>query len=187
MRLIARLLATGFMMATVFAHAADPVREFRKSPDGKYFVAWFDQDVGKILGEMRSVVLCASDDSAPLFSFVSMPRYTDAAWNPSSTRCIIADAPDNGGPVVWLLVKTGEGSWNPVEIKPFASLSKDFYNAPKNTSLFRPSLLKIEWLSDTKIRFRGYCNSGTYLMTMDVTEPDKTPELEKLSDKWLEE
>ncbi|MEZ0274961.1 MAG: hypothetical protein ACAH88_08655 [Roseimicrobium sp.] len=187
MRTIARLIATVLMMASVFAYAAEPVREFRKSPDGKYLVAWFDQNVGEPLGDMRSVVLCASDDSAPLFSFVSMPRYTDAAWNPSSNRCIIADAPDNAGPVIWLLVRTGNGSWNPAEIKPFASLEKEFYSKPPTSTLFRPSLLKIEWLSDTKIRFRGYCNSGTYLMTMDAAEPDKAAEIEKLSDKLLEE
>jgi hypothetical protein len=187
MRLIACLIASGFMVATVLAHADEAVREIRHSPNGKYLVAWFDQDTGEPLRHMRSVVLCASDDSAPLYSFVTNPRYTDAAWNPSSNRCIIADAPDNGGPIIWLLLKTGDGTWRPVQLDPFASLEKDFYSKPRTSTLFRPSLLKIEWLSDTKVRFRGYCNSGTYLMTMDAAAPDKPAEIEKLSDKLLRE
>lgn len=192
MRFIPRLLAMGLTLTPMFVPAGEPKCEFRQSPDKKHLVAWFDQNVGKPLGEMRSVVLCASDDAAPLFSFVSVPRYTDAAWNPSSDRCIIADAPDNGGPVVWLVQKNSRGDWSPGQLDPFASLAADFYSQqsdgkqPRST-LFRPSLLKIEWLTDTKIRFRGYCNLGTYLMTMDTASPDTAAKVERLSDKLLEE
>ncbi|RBP44456.1 hypothetical protein DES53_104277 [Roseimicrobium gellanilyticum] len=185
-RSIIQLLILGFVM-TVLAHGGEPVREIRHSPDKKYLVAWFDQDVGEPLRDMRSVVLCASDDSAPLFSFVSNPRYTDAAWNASSNLCIIADAPDNGGPVIWLLRMNEKGDWQPEVLDPFASLSKEFYDIPDRASLFRPSLLKIEWLSETKVRFRGYCNLGTYFMTVDTTMPGKAAEVEKLSDKLLRE
>jgi hypothetical protein len=187
MRFIAQLVSMGLIMTPVLLPASGPKCKVRHSPDKKHLVAWFDQDVGQPLRDMRSVVLCASDDSAPIFSFVSIPRYTEAAWNPSSDRCIIADAPDNAGPVIWLLQKNSRGDWNPGLLEPFASLEKEFYDKPAQTSLFRPSLLKIEWLSDTKIRFRGYCNLGTYLMTMDTASPETAAKVEKLSDKLLQE
>jgi hypothetical protein len=192
MRFIVQLFAMGWLMTPVLLSASEPKCEIRHSPDKKHLVAWFDQDVGQPLRDMRSVVLCASDDSTPLFSFVSIPRYTKAAWNPSSDRCLIADAPDNAGPVVWLLQKNSKGDWSPSLLEPFTSLATEFYNKqsegkePRST-LFRPSLLKIEWLTDTKIRFRGYCNLGTYLMTMDTASPDTAAKVEKLSDKLLEE
>jgi hypothetical protein len=45
----------------------------------------------------------------------------------------------------------------------------------------------MEWLSDTKVRFRAYCNTGTYFLTMDTDCPDEPPVEEKLSDKLLKE
>ena len=43
-------------------------------------------------------------------------------------------------------------------------------------SSHRSSFSKIEWLSDTQVQFRGFCNSGTYLLTVDAAAPDKVPE-----------
>ena len=71
-----------------------------------------------------------------------------------------------------------------IKIEPFATLYEAFRKTdPDVHHLFRPSILKIEWLSDSKLRFRGYCNIGTYLITMDAASPSKAPETQKLSEK----
>ncbi len=97
------------MRASAYQPVAPPVREIRPSPDGKFFVAWLDHDAGPPVGVLRAIVLRHATDQESLFSFVSSPRYTEAVWNPSSTRCVIADAPDNGGPRTWLLSKPPRG------------------------------------------------------------------------------
>lgn len=184
-----RHLRSVLMQVSAYQPVAPPVREIRPSPDGKFFVAWLDHDAGPPIGEIRSIILRYTTDQESLFSFVSSPRYTDAAWNPSSTRCVIADAPDNGGPRTWLVSKPPEGQddWVARKIDPFAAVYKAFRQAdPEVYHLFRPSFLKIEWLSETKVRFRGFCNTGTYQLTVDATAPDKEPETVKLSDGLLE-
>ena len=171
------------MRVSAYEAVAPPVREIRPSPDGKFFVAWLDHDAGPPIGVIRSIMLRYTTDQESLFSFVSSPRYTDAVWNPSSTRCVIADAPDNGGPRTWLVSKPPEGKddWKARKIDPFAVLEKAYYHADPKNNLFRPWFSKIEWLSDTRVQFRGGCNSGTYLLTMDTTTPDKAPKAQKLS------
>ena len=52
--------------------------------------------------------------------------------------------------------------------------------------LWRPSILKISWISDTTVCFHAYCNLGTYLITIDTKEADKNPVSKKLSDELLE-
>ncbi|MCW1924017.1 hypothetical protein OKA05_15725 [Luteolibacter arcticus] len=173
-----------------FKVAAPPTREIRSSPDGKMFVAWVDHDLGPPLGEIRSIFLRYAIDQDTLFSVVSSPRDTQAAWNPSSSRCVIADAPDNGGPRTWLAVHKSpdEWEWQTRLIEPFRELEKKFRESdPEVHQLFRPSFLKIEWLSNTKVRFRAYCNTGTYFLTLDTDRPDEPPVEEKLSDKFLKE
>jgi hypothetical protein len=169
---------------------APPVREIRRSPDGKMFVAWADQQLGPPFGEIRSIFLRYASDQDTLFSVVSSPRDTKAAWNPSSSRCVIADAPDNGGPRTWLAVHESPdvGEWKTRMIEPFRELERKFRESdPEVHHLFRPSFLAIEWLSDTKVRFRAYCNTGTYFLTFDTDRPDEAPVEEKLSDEFLKE
>ena len=130
---------------------------------------------------VRSVVVLP----APLrpSSMVSSPRGTQAAWNPSSTRCVIADAPDNGGPVTWLVSKGEFGEWVSRKIDPFSVIEKAYYKTDKPPRHpLRPAFSKIEWITDTKVRFRSHCNSGTYLLTVDVTALKKPPETQKISD-----
>jgi len=167
-----------------------PTREIRRSPDGKMFVAWADHQLGPPLGEIRSIFLRYANDQDTLFSVVSSPRDTKAAWNPGSSRCVIADAPDNGGPRTWLAIHESPDvwEWKTRMIDPFRALEKRFRDAdPEVHHLFRPSILGMEWLSDTKVRFRAYCNTGTYFLTFDTDRPDEAPVEEKLSDEFLKE
>jgi hypothetical protein len=176
------------LVSNALAIAEEPEREIRRSPDGRYFVGWFDYDAGAPFGMIRPIVFRSATDPYNIFSLVSSPRYTDASWNPASSRCVIADAPDNGGPKTWLVYQKTPQEWATREIAPFAALENEFYKAdPKVTHLFRPSILKITWLSETEVQFRGYCNSGTYLITVDTAQPKDPPTAKKLSDAWLEE
>lgn len=168
--------------------AQELAREVRASPDGRHYAGWFDHDAGAPFGPMRVVVVRSVPDGYDLFSLVTMPRYTDAAWNAASTRCVVADAPDNGGPRVWLIDQLAPGESAPKELDPFATLNAAFRKAdPGVRHLFRPSILSISWLSATHVRFRGYCNTGTYLITIDTTKMEQPPAIEKLSDDFLRE
>ncbi len=91
------------MLSLSAAGAEDDVREIRKTPDGLFYAGWFDHDAGLPIGIIRPVVVRSATDSQDIFSFVTSPRVTKAAWNAASNRCVIADAPDNGGPGVWLV------------------------------------------------------------------------------------
>jgi hypothetical protein len=177
------------MQVGAYQPVTPPTREIRRSPDGKVFVAWVDHDLGPPLGQIRSIFLRYSSDQDTLFSVVSSPRDTKAAWNPASSRCVIADAPDNGGPRTWLAVHKSpeDWEWKTRPIDPFRELEKKFRDSdPEVHHLFRPSFLGIEWLSDTKVRFRAYCNTGTYFLTLDTDRPDEPAVAEKLSDEFLE-
>lgn len=182
------VLAALLLLALAPASAQEVVREVRPSPDGRHFAGWFDHDAGAPFFPSRVIVVRSVPDGRDLFSLVSMPRYTDAVWNAASTRCVIADAPDNGGPKVWLIHPLTTGESTPQEFDPFATLHEAFRKTdPGVRHLFRPSILSITWLSDTHVRFRGYCNIGTYLMTIDTTKLEQPPTLEKLSDDLLKE
>ncbi|MDB6152957.1 MAG: hypothetical protein JWL90_1410 [Chthoniobacteraceae bacterium] len=180
------VLVFAVLFSVTFTSAQEPVRQVRRSPDGLYFAGWFDHDAGAPFGSVRAVVFRSATDSYDIFSFVSTPRYTEAAWNPASTRCVIADAPDNAGPTTWLIYQRGPGKWDSRKLDPFATVYAAFAKSDAR-HLFRPSILKIEWLSDVKVRFRGYCNTGTYLFTIDTALPDNPPETTKLSAAWLDE
>lgn len=188
MHISATFSLVAVVLSSTLAGAQDPAREIRRSPDGRYYVGWFDYDAGPPFGIIRPVVVRSASDPYDIFSFVSVSRSTDAAWNAASTRCVIADAPDNGGPKTWLVYQKTPQEWVTVKIDPFETLYAAFRKTdPEMDHLFRPSILKIEWLSDSKVRFRGYCNIGTYLITMDTASPSKSPETQKLSDQWLDE
>lgn len=178
------------METSAYEIASPPTREIRRSPDGKVFVAWVDQELGPPLGTVRSIFVRYAVDQDTLFSVVSSPRDTKAAWNPSSSRCVIADAPDNGGPRTWLVVRKSpdEWAWQSRAIDPFQELYKEFRKSDSQVRhLFRPSILKMEWTSESKVVFRAWCNTGNYLLTMDMDKPDEAPVAEKLSDKFLDE
>ncbi len=188
MRLAATFSLLAVVLSSALGNAQEPDREIRRSADGRYFVGWFDHDAGPPFGPIRAVVVRSTSDRYDIFSFVSFPRYTDAAWNPASDRCVLADAPDNGGPKTWLIYQKSPHEWASREIDPFATLYEAFSKAdPEARHVFRPSILKITWLSDTQVRFRGYCNSGTYFITVDTAVPEQPPAIKKLSDDLLEE
>lgn len=167
--------------------APEPTREIRRSPDSRYFVGWFDYDAGSPIGLIRPVVVRSASDPFDIFSFVSVPRYTDAAWNAASTQCVIADAPDNGGPKTWLVYQKTPQEWATRELEPFATLYEAFRKTdPEVRHLFRPSILRITWLSESRVQFRSYCNTGTYMITMDTSAPKDPPAIMKLSDVFLD-
>jgi len=186
MQRILPLVVSTLTLLSVFSRAEEGAREIRLSPDGHYFVGWYDHDAGKPFGLIRPILLRSVSDSHDIFSLVSVPRHTLAAWNPGSSRCLIADAPDNGGPNTWLIYRKQADEWSSMKLDPFQSLSAEFYKTPHGATLFRPSILKISWNSETTVSFHAYCNLGTYLITVDTKEVDKKPVSRKLSDQFLE-
>ena len=186
MKRILPLIVSTLTLLSVFSHAEDDAREIRLSPDGRYFVGWYDHDAGLPFGIVRPIVLRSVSDQYDIFSLVSVPRYTQAEWNPTSAMCVIADAPDNGGPNTWLVSRKDEYPWASMKLDPFKRLYAEFSKTDHGASLWRPSILKISWISDTTVTFHAYCNLGTYLITIDTKGKDKNPVSKKLSDEPLE-
>lgn len=154
------------------------------SPDGKFYIGWFDHDAGKPFGLCRSVTLRGPTDPHDYFSFVTTPRNTQITWNKSSTRCILSDAPDNGGPTVWSLVRDEPtDTWKPVKIDPFTSLYAEFKRTAHGATLYRPSILKMIWDSETVVLFQTRCNLGEFEIALDVSDPTGQPTSRRLSKK----
>jgi hypothetical protein len=186
MQRILPLVVSTLTLLFSFACAEEGAREIRLSPDGKYFVGWFDHDAGKPFGLIRPIILRSVSDPYDIFSLVSFPRYTQADWNAASTMCIIADAPDNGGPNTWLVYRKKDDQWSSMKLDPFKGLYAEFSKTSHGAELWRPSILKISWISDISVSFHAYCNLGTYLITIDTKEVDKKPVSKKLSDQFIE-
>jgi len=186
MQRIHPLVVCTLTLLSVVARAEEGACEIRLSPDGHYFVGWYDHDAGKPFGVVRPIVFRNVSDPYDIFSLVSVPRYTQAEWNSASTMCVIADAPDNGGPNTWLIYRKKDDQWASIKLDPFKSLYAEFSKTSHGPTLFRPSILNISWGPDTTVSFHGYCNLGTYLITVDTNEAGKDPISKKLSDEYLE-
>jgi len=186
MRHLLHLVASTLLLLSMFARADEGAREIRLSPDGLYFVGWFDHDAGKPFGVVRPIVVRSVSDPYDIFSFVSVPRTTAAEWNSASTMCVIVDAPDNGGPNSWLVHRNKDDQWASMKLDPFKGLYAEFSKASHGAELWRPSILKINWISDTTVSFHAYCNLGAYLVTVDTKEVNKNPVSKKLSNEFLE-
>lgn len=164
------------------------------SPDRQHYVAWFDVNAGSPIGEIRPVVFRSTRGVPDLFSFVTVPgQATQAAWNASSTRCVVGDQPDNGTASVWLVYKQEPDEWRWRKIDPSAPVYAAYRRVmgDRDTPLFRPKLDKIEWLTDTQARFLVWCNlgshepaevAGRYFVTIDFQSPDAAPTMTKISD-----
>lgn len=162
------------------------------SPDHAHYVAWSDVEAGTPIGLIRPVVVRHAGGQENLFSFVTIPgQATQAAWNSASTRCVITDQPDNGYANAWLIYKEGADKWLWRRLDPLAPLEADHLRALGGRALFRPFLDKIEWLSDTKLRFLVRCNlnnpeltsSGRYWATIDVQTQDAVPQITKAAEE----
>ena len=184
-RLLPLIVSTLTLLST-FVRAEEGAREVRLSPDGRYFIGWYDHDAGRPFGVVRPIVLRSVSDPYDIFSIVSVPRSTDAKWNTTSTRCVIADAPDNGGPNTWLVFRKNESEWTSMKLDPFKDLYAQFSKTPHGATLFRPSILKIRWISETVVSFHAYCNLGTYMITLDTKGKKQNLISKKLSDVLLE-
>jgi hypothetical protein len=183
---ILALIVSMLALPSMFAQSVEHAREIRRSPDGRYFVGWYDHDAGMPFGMVRPIVLRSVSDSYDIFSLVSVPRCTEAEWNPASTMCVVADAPENGGPNTWLVHRKKDDQWSTKKLDPFKCLYAGFSKTSHGAELWRPSILKISWISDTIVSFHAYCNLGTYLITIDTKETDKEPVSKKLSNEFLE-
>lgn len=180
------LVVSAVTLLSALARGEEGAREIRLSPDGRYFVGWYDHDAGKPFGIVRPIVLRSVSDSSDIFSLVSVPRSTQAAWNAASTMCVVANAPDNGGPNTWLISRKNGDHWDSRKLDPFKDLFAEFSKNSHGPTLFRPSILKLSWISDATVSFHAYCNLGTYLITVDMEEADTKAVSKKLSDQFLE-
>ena len=118
MQRILPLVVSTLALLSLFARAEDDAREVRLSPDGRHFAGWYDHDAGMPFGIVRPIVVRSVAGTYDIFSLVSVPRHTDAEWNSASNRCVVMDAPDNGGPNTWLVYRKDEYQWASVKLDP---------------------------------------------------------------------
>lgn len=160
------------------------------SPDGRLCAAWFDHEAGEPLGATRSIVLRdPSDSDNTLFSFVGASRSTQAAWNASSTACVIANEVSWEKTLVWLVSKDDTRRWQSRELNVVAPLEAAYRRAigEKDHPGFRVHVEKIEWLAGTQLRFLVRANgndpelasSGSYQVSFDLAKPGAEPVVEK--------
>jgi hypothetical protein len=191
MRIITTLGLLVVVLSSTLARAQELAREIRRSPDGRHFVGWFDHDAGAPFGMTRSVVFRSTSDSgADIFSFVGTSRFTDAAWNPASTRCVITNEVNWEKTFVWLVYEDKSDKWLSRKLDVLAPMEAAYRRAIGDKDLpgFRLHLDKIEWLSDTQARFLVWSNlndpklvsSGRYLVTIDTKVPEAAPTMIKI-------
>lgn len=77
MRITTTLNLLAVVLSSVLASAQEPAREIRRSPDGRYFVGWFDHDAGAPFGLIRPVVFRSVSDPYDIFSFVRLSALRD--------------------------------------------------------------------------------------------------------------
>ena len=181
-------LLTVILVSASWLFAADvPKPMLQYSPDRSALVGWLDVNAGSPVGPLRSIFFRQTADEWLFFSRVTIPRMTQAAWNSTSTRCVLADAPDNGNLLVWLIEKHPESPlWRPITLDPLASLERQFGATPHGATLWRPSILHMKWTDEFTLQLRCYCNLGTYLLTLDARAPTEKITIQHLSDKLLE-
>lgn len=175
-----------------------PFESVLYAPDHQHYVAWFDSRPGPVLGEARTVVFRATlsardDDASDYFSFATAPAWTQAAWNSASTSCVITDQPDNGSVFAWLISTDKSHKWSTRKIDPLVPVYAAYKQAmgEKDLPMFRPALDRIEWLSDTRVRFLIWSNlndpklasSGRFWVTIDTLSPQAESTMERISDK----
>lgn len=191
-RLPLTLLA--LLLSNTLATAGERRPELRSSPDGQAFVCWFDHHGDAPVGETRSILLRSeSDPDMPVFSFVGFSRFTDAAWNSASTRCVIVNEVDWERTLVWLVCKDESGKWHERRLDVVAPIKAVYHQAIGNKDHpgFRLHLDKSEWISGTQLRFSVRSNgndpdldsSGTYQVEINAELPDAKPTMTKVSFK----
>ncbi len=182
------LLALLFLITLTTAQELGP--ELRPSPDGQELVCWFDHDAGSFVGTIRSILVRSkSDPDMPLFSFAGTSRSTNAAWNSVSTRCVIVNEVDRGRMLVWLVYKEKSGKWHERLLDVIAPIEAAFLKArgDRDLPMFQVHLEKIEWISDTQLRFHVWANgnepdlasSGTYQVDINAELADAKPTMKR--------
>ena len=182
-------LALLFSITRTTAQELGP--ELRSSPDGRDLVCWFDHDAGALIGKTRSILVRSkSDPDMPLFSFAGTSRSTDAAWNSISTRCVIVNEVDWERTLVWLVYKDKSGKWQERLLNVMAPIEAAYRQAIGNKDHpgFRVHVDKMEWISDTQLRFFVWSNrndpdlasSGTYQVDINTELPDVKPTMTRV-------
>ncbi len=159
-------------------HAEGPTLVY--SPDRAFVVAWFDTNIGKPIGETRSVILLQLPAGDKPFSLVTFPRHTLACWSPDSKRCVIIDAPDNGITSTWLFTaRKAVVQSDAVPIDPLKPLELAFHENWDGRQLWRPGISKATWKDNDTLVFDAIDNRGEYRITLHMDTLDH-PVIERI-------
>ncbi len=175
------VILIGLINAMAFSgRAALPetlTRSIRRSPDGRWEVAWQCQETPT---PKCRVVFSRVSDARVFFQRSTFPRYIQAVWNRTSTKCLLLDAPDNANTFLWLLrvrppaatvEKIGdEVIWTEIE----RARPETRRNEPQVTRL---GVQKITWVSHSEVRLHIIYNGVSVVVRIDASKPNR-PQIE---------
>lgn len=155
------------------------------APNGQSYVEWFE----RIDEESNwQIQFKTTTRTQPIFTRNTVHRQSLATWDPTSTYCLLSDAPDNGNIYFWLFTyDTASKQWQQTSLDLLSSLAAEHSKLdPETRHLLRLGLLKIRWVSPTVVQIWVTTNEGTFLLRLDATSPDHIPTVEKLSQAQLD-
>lgn len=144
------------------------------SPDESHILEWSDHDAGDTFGKIRKIVFRDAVQPFPILTFISVPKSTDAQWNSTSSKIILADAPDSEEPRVWLIRKNDDDRWIKERVHLFVGLRTKFAERGQD-SAFNPLILDISWESDALVSFHIISKIGTFLIKVDTADMTVAP------------
>lgn len=136
---------------------------------------------GQAAQRRRVVSLIDGHSLKCVFAFNSLERNTLAFWNPSGSRCLILDAPDNGNTFLHLVSKAGK-QWNQSNLDSIMDeLGQIFSNGQakgkiSNDTLYRggPTEDGIKWKSDNVLEIKTQDATGYHLFRILVAPDGKS-------------
>jgi len=122
-------------------------RSFEVAPDQKYAVIWNDSELTG--APTRIITAFRFNPREIIFSRITFPRWTGAAWNGASSRLALFDDPDNGNSFLWIISK-GSSTWKNTKIDVLDRLETLFpVNDP--TKLARGGIDSMHWSSNDEL------------------------------------
>ena len=173
-------------LVTVLAHSGRPalperlIHSIRRSPDGRWEVAWRCQETPT---PKCRVVFSRVSDGRVFFQRSTFPRYIQAVWNRTSTKCLLLDAPENANTFLWLLrIRHPAAAVEKIDDELiWTDIERARPEARRNESqVTRLGVEKITWVSDSEVRLHIIYNGVSVVVCIDASKPNR-PRIEVVS------
>ena len=151
------------------------------SPDKKSLVVVQTLAVTEPTQPVRVVSLIDVRALTCVYAFRTFERSTHVFWNPSGTRCLIIDSPDNGNTFLYLLSRN-EGSWQELSLSPIMHDLEKLFNDEQDKGVLKSSILYrggpildggIKWSSTDLLEIKTADETGYHLFRIALSPDGK--------------